>query len=254
VSDRTGVALADPVEAARLARACSRSVMIATPVYRDVSWRYTLSLVKTTMLLQQLDIRAETRFVVGQSNLPRARNQLAAEFLASDHTDLIFIDSDMGWNAGDVVRLLASGQDLIGGAGCRRIDRPDADPDKWCCRLLPDSEERLSLDEMNAVEVLAIGTGFLRISRRVFEAMIEAHPEWKRDGGKGMPEPVRAAYHQFFRFDPDCPNETSEDYHFCDRWRTLGGRVWLDTEIALTHVGTHEYGGSIAAIFTAPAA
>ena len=34
-----------------------------------------------------------------------------------------------------------------------------------------------------------------------------------------------------------------EDYAFCYRWRALGGKIWLDTEGKIDHVGVHKFGG-----------
>jgi hypothetical protein len=35
----------------------------------------------------------------------------------------------------------------------------------------------------------------------------------------------------------------SEDFTFCHRFRKLGGKVWLDTESELRHVGSMEFQG-----------
>ena len=36
----------------------------------------------------------------------------------------------------------------------------------------------------------------------------------------------------------------SEDFAFCQRWRALGGKIWLDTKSRLTHTGVYSYEGS----------
>ena len=43
----------------------------------------------------------------------------------------------------------------------------------------------------------------------------------------------------------------SEDYAFCRRWRKIGGKIWLDTESRLVHIGTHEFCHSPKARFAA---
>ena len=179
---------------------------------------------QTLVQLAQLDIRTYVQHVVGSSNLPRARNELAAGFLASDYTDLLFIDDDMGWQPADVVRLLASDKPLIAGVGPKKRALPDNDARKWCVRFLADNV--VNQDRMGAVEVEAVGTGFMLISRSVFTTMIEAHPEWKRRGWDNMPEDARRWYHRFFHFDSDHADEPGEDYSFCWAWRALGGQVW----------------------------
>ena len=231
--------------AARLARARSRSVFIATPIARHPVRQYTASLAKTFSHLLMLGIRGWNQNIVGFSNLPRARNELVASFLASDFTDIVFIDDDMGWRPEDLVRLLASDKQVIGGVGAKKRLLPDADPNKWC--FLAERDEPLVQDEMGAVRVAGVGTGFLKIERGVFEAMVAAHPEWRRRGFENMPPASRARYHAFFRFEDDW-EETGEDFMFCRSWREMGGSVWVDPTIRLTHVGEAEYTGDFSAM------
>lgn len=237
------------IQEARLARARSRSVFICTPIARHPVRQYTVALCKTLVHLQSLGIRAYIQQVVGNSNLPRARNELVAAFMASDYDDMLFIDDDMGWRPNDVVRLLASDKALIGAVGCKKVVRPDADAEKWCLRTLKD--EQFNQDDMGAVEIEAIGTGFVKINRSVFERMKLAHPEWKRNGWPKMPENTRKEYYQYFRFDPNDPDETGEDISFCQAWRRLGGTVWVDPSIQLLHVGEYEYTGNLEALLEA---
>ena len=53
---------------------------------------------------------------------------------------------------------------------------------------------------------------------------------------------------QFALFDciiePESGTYLSEDYTFCRRWRDIGGKLWLDTEGALVHVGTYDFVGN----------
>lgn len=224
-------------------RALTRSVFIASPVARNPVRQYTLALIDTMLLLQDLGIKARLYWAVGNSNLARARNEIVAAFLASDCTDLLFVDDDMGWKAGDVVRLLASRQDYIGGVGRKKDPKSDDRVNEsWCMRMLDASF--VEQDEMGAVEVRGIGTGFVKISRTVFERVIAAHPELKRPGLASMPEPVREKFYRFFHFQ----DELSEDLAFCELWRALGGKVWAAPEIELVHVGDHEFTGSFAVL------
>lgn len=243
-----------PEEERRLARVKSRSVMICTPIARAPAWQYTFAFAETCVMLDRLGVRYGTQFVIGSSNLARARNTLAARFMASGFDDLLFIDDDMGWQPNSVLRLLASEQPLIAGVGRKKVKKPNTDPDVWCAHFDPGAQGRLESDEMGNVEALGTGTAFMKISRVVFETMIAAHPEWKVPCAPEMPAAVKAAYHAFFRFGDE---EQGEDFVFCDRWRALGGRVFIDPSIELTHVGEEAYTGRIAELMTvrsAPAA
>lgn len=251
---------ADP-ERQRKARARSRRAMIASPVARAPVLDYTICYADTGCYLQRAGIAIESQFVIGSSNLPRARNELVARFLASDCTDLIFIDDDMGWGFVDpedprkerllkgtagaaIERLLASSHPLIAAVGRKKVDVGNDDPEVWCMRYLEGTQEGavLELGEMGSVEVAGVGTGLMKIERRVFEAMIAAHPDWKRDGHDGMSEAVKANYYKFFRFGP---NEETEDMVFCERWRALDGKVWIDPQIGMSHVGAKAWSGAV---------
>lgn len=232
----------------RLERARSRSVMIATPVARAPCLDYTVALAESCVHLTQTGIRYQLQFVVGSSNLPKARNELVARFLASECTDLLFIDDDMGWKPESIVRLLASDKEIIGGVGRKRVEKPNSDPNVWCCRFLDDAAASLRQDDMGNIEVEGIGTGFLKISRDVFERLALRHPDWKRRGHDGMSDDVRAKYYSFFAFGDD---DLGEDYLFCRRCREDVWSIWIDPSIALRHVGTHSYSGCIAELMVA---
>ena len=235
------------LEQRALLRALRTSVMICTPVYRDCSWQYTRALVDTCLSMERMGIYHRCQMVIGNSNLPRARNELVAEFLASECSAMIFIDSDMGWTPNDVVRLLASEQPLIGGVGRKRVDKPNSDPNVWCAWFLG---EEITQDEAGAVEVGGVGTGFLKIDRSVFERVAAANPNLKRHPLASMSERVGEQFYDFFRFS-DGPNGecVGEDFHFCKSWRNLGGSVYIDPTIELLHVGTHDFKGRIADLF-----
>jgi hypothetical protein len=238
----------DPATGADLTqRIRSKRVMFLTPVHNETAWQYTRSLVETVVMMERYGIHHREQMVIGNSNLPRARNELAAEFLATDCTDAILIDSDMGWKAEHVIRLLASPQPYIGGVGKKRVETSDADPAGWCCRFLSDGREGLHQDSLGAIEVAGVGTGFLKIERQVFERLAEAHPNWKRPGFDSQSPEVRAKYYKFFRFPEE--DDRGEDYALCDAWRDLGGRIWIDPDIRLGHIGSTEFSGDIGALF-----
>lgn len=236
-----------PVEiAARVDRIRQRSVMICTPVARNPVWQYTAALASTLLFLQEQGVRVSFQFVVGSSVICKARNELCAHFLKSDFTDLLFIDDDMQWSPGAVLRLLGSDKPLIGGVGRMRVQKPNSDPAVWCWRPRRGEDGALVQDEMGAVEALGFGAAFMLINRGVLIKMADAHPEWKRPGPSDWPEDLRAHYFEFFRQNEEGSEaEMSEDYVFCNRWRAQGGSVWVDPTIRLGHVGAWNFEGCI---------
>jgi hypothetical protein len=223
----------------RLARAQSGSVMLLVPSARCPCFDFMVSWAETCLLLERLGLRYATRFLRFFSNLPRARNELAARFLAAGFDKAVYLDDDMGWTPNDVVRLLASDKPVAAGVGRKKVDLPNDNPDVWCFTAEPGP---LTQDEMGFVLGRRVGTAFLKIERRVFLELAALHPEWKLKGSAGMEPELRANYWRFFEFGP---NDESEDFVFCDRWRAAGGQIWIDPTIALGHTGEHVYRGRI---------
>lgn len=248
---RAAPVVTDNAQRARMMRARSRRVMIATPVARAPALAYTLSLVETVVALQREGIDCARHFVVGSSNLPVARNQACAAFLASNCTDLLFIDDDMGWKPESVIRLLASDKPIAAVVGRKRWDSPNTDPAVWCGRPVsnPDGSGIIQ-DDMGLIKFERVGTGFIKIARTAFETLIAAHPEWKAVGKAEMTPEVKSFYYRFFKFGND-EFEGGEDFEFCNAWRALGGEIWVDPEQKISHIGEKDYAGAFSEIMSA---
>lgn len=241
-----------PDTAARMERARQRSVMICTPVARNPVYQYTAALASTLLFLSERGIRCTFQFVVGGSVIHKSRNELCAHFLASDFSDLLFIDDDMEWSPNSVLRVLASDKPLIGGVGRMRVQKPNSDPAVWCWRPMHENGA-LRQDDMGAVEVKGFGAAFMLVNRRVLHDMAASHPEWKRAGAPDWPAKLRDNYYEFFRTGEEGSDiEFGEDYVFCNRWRAMGNSVWVDPTIKLGHVGSFNYSGAIEDLLIEP--
>lgn len=213
----------------------SRSVMILTPVRDRPSMSYMAGLLKLTRQFSVMGIRHDVQFIVGNSQLPMARNMLVAGFLASDYDDAIFIDDDVGFTAESVWRLQQSSHRVIAGPIHKRIERPAADPLGWGIGFID------GLTEQNAFEVDYAATAFLKVSREAFLLYAEKY-ETHRPAPFHLEDHVAAHYHKFFEFGP---NDEGEDVMFCRRWRQMGGRVWIDPAAELIHEGATYFSGDV---------
>lgn len=54
-------------------------------------------------------------------------------------------------------------------------------------------------------------------------------------------------YHAVFdcMIDPDSKRYLSEDYAFCRRWQSIGGKIWADIRTTLGHVGNLPFSGNM---------
>jgi hypothetical protein len=199
----------------------------------------------------------------GDSLITRSRNKLVSVFLDMPQaTHLMFVDADIGFNPQDVHRMLKFDQDVVAGmypvknidwAKLRQNFKPDVSDEKLkeaglnFVGLPCTGAEREERDGF--VTGTYAGTGFKLIKRKVFERMITAYPETKYMIAQTFPRNATPSQNQYALF--DCIIDPvgggtylSEDFAFCQRWRKIGGKIWLDTQSRLSHVGAYKYEGA----------
>jgi hypothetical protein len=166
------------------------------------------------------------------SIITMARNCLVAEFLKTDCTELLFIDSDVIVTPGDILRLMAQSgdKDITAGTYPRR-----AKDKKFFTDLYWTESGDLEF-EGSLMRVKRIGTGFMLIQRHVIEKMAEAHPEWSYQN-----KPTGERMYALFDFAIKDDNYVGEDYLFCDRATEMGFKVHIDVDISLPHLGSETF-------------
>jgi hypothetical protein len=93
------------------------NLYILTPSYGgSVFVNYMCSLIQTIDLCNKLGVKIHVEFCKNDSLVSRARNNLVAKAMYDkEMTHIMFIDSDISWDAMDVFKLLLSEKELIGG-------------------------------------------------------------------------------------------------------------------------------------------
>tara|TARA_R110000822_G_scaffold27790_2_gene82659 strand:+ start:3528 stop:4181 length:654 start_codon:yes stop_codon:yes gene_type:complete len=205
-------------------------VLVCIPAYdRKLSVETACSLLKEQGAATLAGVDMHVIVAPGSSLITQARNQLASEFLASDADRMVFIDADVAWEVGSLLKIASHKVDFCGGAYRYKSD-DEGYPVGWL-----EGTELWADPDTGLLEVGMLPGGFLSLSRAVFKELTEAHTD-------------RAyAFHgkQFQAFF-HCPPGDGEDGAFCRDWRDLGGKVWLDPELTLTHVeGGRSYTGHI---------
>jgi hypothetical protein len=171
--------------------------------------------------------------LVNESLIPRGRNALVARAMHNPRaTHLMFLDADIGFDPEYILMLLQEDVDVIGGGYPKK-----SLPIDYVINPLPNGES----DETKA-EVERIGTGFLLIKRDVFARMAEAKPELKYRDDCGLDPSINK--HLYAYFECGLFGEKvfmSEDWLFCNRWRQIGGQIFISKRFALTHVGNYAF-------------
>ena len=257
-------------------------IYILTPCFGSVCFvNYVHCLISTIDTLRQYGIEVVIEFCRNDSLVSRARNNLVARAMANPKmTHIMFIDNDITWDTNDILKLLISDKNLVGGIYPLKnynwsdllVDKKDpTNPSPNTIQQMIDRKNNsqfkdiisnesmvqynlvrynvnyldstLNIDK-NLAKVKHIATGFMMIKRNVIEKMSKAFPSTKYvdDVNFLKKEENEFAYALF-----DCGVEEghyfSEDWLFCHRWTKMGGSIWMDVSIALTHTGIEDYKG-----------
>jgi hypothetical protein len=215
-----------------------RSVFIALPAYDfKVSVKLALSLARFSTRAAQHGVDVQIGSVCGCSVVSRARNLLAQDMLESECTELLFIDSDINFEAEDIFRLMAWVSDPKMGivAGVPRVR--DVKP-VYIATLDQDDSNQLTMNPMGLVRAQRVATAFMMVRRDVFETLEREHPEWAYYDTKSNRKLTC-----MFDFKVTEEGYIGEDFLFCDRARAHGFEVWIDPTIKLGHMGVQEYMG-----------
>jgi hypothetical protein len=199
--------------------------------------RYVRALMQTVEMIRAAGGEVDWGEMPYCADLSHARARILGAFLRSRHTHWLMIDDDMGWSPHDVLRLLQTKLDLVGGAGPKKMY-----PLRFCIHSRDEFGREVYgayHENTDTLEVTGIGTGFLMASRSCIERMVAAYPELIFDPGEGQTEHAL--------FDPIIVNKTrySDDFAFCYRWRKIGGAVHVLPGVKLAHVGAHCFEGSL---------
>jgi len=240
-------------------------LFVATPMYGGMNHGlFMKSCLDLQAMMNHYKIETKFSFLFNESLITRARNYLTDEFLRSDFTHLLFIDSDIHFNPQDIIALLALDKDIIGAPYPKKSmnwgniahgarNHPDLDP-KELEKLVGEyvfnvvkGTKQFAVTE--PLEVMEIGTGFMMVKRDVFSKFAEAYPNLKY-----KPDHVGQAHfdgsryiHAYFDtvIDPVSERYLSEDYMFCQWWRNIGGKIYLCPWMKTQHIGTYAFTGDM---------
>lgn len=249
-----------------------RKLFLAAPMYGGMcAGMFAKSTADLTAMFAANGLELRSYFLFNESLITRARNYCVDEFMRSDCTHMMFIDSDIGFDPRDIVAMMAlmsddSEYDVLAGPYPKKtiswekiklaVDKGIADDDanvleKYVGDYVFNPKTgngTIRIDE--PVEVSEVGTGFMMTRRSAFEKFVAAYPQYSY-----KPDHVRTEHFdgsreimQYFQaeIDPVSKRYLSEDYWFCQKLSQAGGKIWYCPWMKLQHVGTYIFGGSLA--------
>ncbi len=209
------------------------NLLIATPSYGGIlTTGYFNSFLKTMAQLSGSNVNVSVMVDDRDALISRSRNKLATFALESKRIDkMLFIDSDIVWTPNDVLLLLASKKDIIGGVYSYK--KFPINP------VVNGLSEKSELNKDGEVEVKTLPCGFMMIDVSIFKSLSKRTQKYK------FFDEVDQTHKFIYDFFPIGINEdevyNTEDWGFCDIARKDGNKVWLHTKVKLGHIGSHEY-------------
>jgi hypothetical protein len=259
-------------------------IVILTPCFGGVNYvNYTICLINTIILFQKLNFPLQVEFCKNDSLVSRARNNLIAKAMSdSNSTHFMFIDNDITWDPVDILKLVLANKQLCGGIyplknyNWNTLIKDEKNPyntniiqsmitrkNESQLKLAISDEQMIQFNMLkyninylgntlqidnNIAKVKHLATGFMLIQRDVIEKMTLAFPSMKYTDDVGFLS-GKENDHAFALF--DCGVEDghyfSEDWLFCHRWAKMGGDIYVDVSVNLTHTGIEDYKGSFIA-------
>lgn len=163
---------------------------------------------------------------IGCSLIGVARNRIADKFLKTKADCLVFVDSDISWKGGDLIRLAKRQERVVG-----TTYRAKRDDEYWHVRGNPERAGDLW-------KVEGLPGGFIKVDRSVFDDL-PADPYLDENS-----KPMRDFFPCGFRDGMIW----GEDYGFCQLVLKAGESIYLDPSIKLKHHdGLRAYSGDLSA-------
>lgn len=226
----------------------------------------TKAIYRLTLALQRAGINTSL-FFAESADVIENRNILAAYFLETDASHLLFIDSDIAFDPQLVGNFLAVNKPIVGSAYCKRkIDMKQfAESYAALEGKVASPEDRYRAAQARAsqfpfmakqgskvlkggyVAADAIPAGLMLIQRKVFTTMIKnpekatlrqlgPTPLWPQGGHYGFFDRVWIQKHKYW---------LSEDLSFCHRWVAgLGQELFAYIGQGVAHLGNMSYDAS----------
>ena len=236
-------------------------IFVGTPVHSDVSIHYTQALIEFQQECFKKKIKVSFH-LMKSSLVTQGRNLCVSGFLESKATHLLFIDSDIYFQAKSIFKMLEANKDIISvpyplktlmwdKAFKKMKEGKINSPDdiRRALHTYPmkvPNPEKINVNN-GVMEVTDSPTGCMLIKRSVINKMIEKYPDKQIVqktviNGKYVDKPHMWNFFDTHH-DPKEKTFNGEDFAFCKLWRDIGGKCYAYVNDAIVHVGEHQYQG-----------
>jgi len=206
-----------------------KNILIATPcLYGKVDAYYAHSLYESIKLGLKNNLDINAVFLAEESILTIARNELINLAYKNNYDSMVFIDDDELWNPKTLIKILLSEKDVV---GLPVVNKGDINI-QFNVSL---NRNNIQKDETDGfIKVNTIGTGFLKLSKKIIVDLCESNNEILFRGKK---------LKNVFEFNYINGSFIGEDIMLCKKIKELGYSIWVDPSHTVSHMGVKMYKG-----------
>jgi hypothetical protein len=200
-----------------------RKVAVCIPTITKPYQQCLDSLAASAPLIAAAGWQMADIYEVGNPYISVARAEMLRKALDVGATAIVFIDHDLSWEPGDLLRLIETDGDVV--AGTYRFKR---EPEEYMGAAQPNIHARPQVRADGCIKMHSIPAGFLKLTRNAVNKFMLAYPE--------------LCYGDRFALSVDLFNHGAhegtwygEDYAFARRWREKCGDIWCIPDLNITH-------------------
>jgi hypothetical protein len=235
-------------------------VLICTPMYGGVCTAgFTSSMIELTKQATKLDdIEIQFMYGTNEALITRARNMCAAIFLKSDCTHMLFIDSDIEFNAEEIIRMIRTNKDFVCGiypkkninwANVHAAVKGGALPEQlpfYASEYLVIQTPDTKPTEDGLMELERAATGMMMLSKNVYNTLVDKVKTFNLEAPatSNIKFDQTDVYKEYFYTSTDENTNIflHEDFTFCKLWRENGGKIYGAPWVKLRHIGNYTFG------------
>lgn len=166
---------------------------------------------------------------VGCPYISHARATMLRKALDAKADVIVFIDHDISWDAGNLLKLIETEGDVV--AGFYRFKKPEVE---YMGQLIASDDGTPIVRKDGALLAHSAPAGFLKITKDCVNKFMRAYPElcYGPDQFALSVDLFNHGAHKGVWY--------GEDYAFTRNWRDCGGQVWIVPDMNINHHTTKE--------------
>jgi len=214
-------------------RNAPKKVVFCVPIVRAPYPQFIESLEAEIPLIRAAGWDEELVQEINNPYISGARAKMLRKALDHNATVIVFLDYDLSWPAGELLKLVETDGEVIAGTYRCKVDE-----EQYMGTVFsgPDGKPVVRAD--GCIKAGVAPAGFLKITPHAVDLLMGAYPE--------------LCYGPRHRQSIDLFNHGAhdrlwwgEDYAFCRRYREKCGDVWIKPDLTLTHwMGDKAYPGN----------